>query len=158
MVMRISEGLDGSAVVVRQAWGSFEEVVSRLVERLAGVGRVPSTLIESTIRHVCQREEMASTAMVDIGVSIPHARVEGVNGIQLAIAVSQEAVYEVVVGVPISIVALVLSSPSMAGEHLNYLAALGMLLQSESNRERLRNASSPEEIIRLVREDERLRG
>jgi PTS system nitrogen regulatory IIA component len=93
--------------------------------------------------------------MVDIGVSIPHARVEGVRGIVLAIAVSPDGVYQVAAGAPISIVALVLSSPTLTGEHLNYLASISMLLQSEQTRQRLRDAHDPTEVLRLVHEHER---
>lgn len=154
MVMRISDGLDGGAVVVRQSYRTFEATIGGLVERLAAVGRVPDTLVEPAVRRICEREAIASTAMVDIGVSIPHARVDGVRGILVAIAVAPDAVYEVAAGAPISIVALVLSSPSLTGEHLNFLSSISMLLQSEQTRQLLRDAGDAGEVLRLVYEHE----
>jgi mannitol/fructose-specific phosphotransferase system IIA component (Ntr-type) len=158
MVIRVSEALVVSTVSVRPAWRSFAETIEGLVDHLVSAGRLPRDLAASAVAHICQREEMASTAMVDIGVSIPHARLEGINGIVAALAVSPGAVYQVADGVPISIVALVLSSPALTGEHLNFLSALSMLLQSARMREQLRNASTPEAVLRLIRNNEQARG
>jgi PTS system nitrogen regulatory IIA component len=91
-------------------------------------------------------------------VSMPHARLDGVDGIAAAIAVSPTAVYQLADGLPIAIVVLVLSSPSLTGEHLNFLAALSMLLQSAQFRRQLCNAASPQEVLDLVRGSERSRG
>jgi mannitol/fructose-specific phosphotransferase system IIA component (Ntr-type) len=154
MVMRISEGLTDGAVVVRESWQTFEETINGMVARLAATGRLPSTLIDPAVLRICEREAIASTAMVDIGVSIPHARVEGIREIMLAIAVAPGGVYEVAAGAPISIVALVLSSPALTGEHLNVLSSISMLLQSEQTRRRLRDAENPSEVLRLVHEHE----
>jgi mannitol/fructose-specific phosphotransferase system IIA component (Ntr-type) len=158
MAMRISEGFEGGAVMVRPSWRSFTETVAGLVERLSQIGKIPPGLGEQAVRHICEREAMASTAMVDIGVSIPHARIDGVKGVVAALAVSPSAVYQVADGLPITIVALVMSSPSLTGEHLNFLSSISMLLQSDLTRQRLRNASDSDEVVRLVRENESLRG
>lgn len=152
--MRITDGLVGDAVVVRPAWESFEAVVAGLVERLAVAHQLPQALADQAVRRICEREAIASTAMVDIGVSIPHARVDGVSGVMAALAVSPEPVYEVADGLPISIVALVLSPPALTGDHLNFLSSISMLLQSENNRHNLRQATSPDAVIRLVRDGE----
>jgi mannitol/fructose-specific phosphotransferase system IIA component (Ntr-type) len=154
MVMRISEGLKGGAVVVRRSWQTFEATVSGLVSSLAEAGRLPADLVDEAKQRICEREAIASTAMVDIGISIPHARVEGVRGVLVAIAVAPDFVYEVAAGAPISIVALVLSSPALTGEHLNFLSSVSMLLQSEQTRRQLRQAADANEVLRLVCENE----
>ncbi len=150
--MRLSEGLAGSVVVVQPGWTSFEEAVSGLVEQLVHAGRLPRTLAPAAIQRICERERITSTAMVDIGVSIPHARLEGIDGVVAALAVAPEAVYHVAAGLPISIVALVLSSPASGGAHLNFLAGLSLLLQSARLRAALRQAKSAADVMRLVAE------
>jgi len=152
--MRVSEALAAGGVMVRPEWGSFAATVSGLVERLVSSGRLPGQLAGEAVRRVQEREAVASTAMVDIGVSIPHARLDGIDGIVAAMAVSPRAVYQVGDGMPISIVVLVLSSPTLVGEHLNFLASLSMLLQSERFRQRVRNAETAEEVQQLVRSNE----
>ena len=154
--MRVSDALVGQPIV-RPAWGSFDNAIAALVEHVVACGRLPGTLAEQAVQRIREREAMASTAMVDIGVSIPHARLAGIDGIAAAIAVSPTAVYQLADGLPISIAVLVLSSPSLTGEHLNFLATLSLLLQSARIRQQLRNASSPQAILRLVQESEAAR-
>jgi len=152
--MRVSEALVSGAIVVRPAWKSLDDAIAGLVGQLAAASRLPHQLIDMAVARIREREAVASTAMVDIGVSIPHARLDGINGVIAAIAVAPRAVYQVADGLPISIVALVLSSPSLSGEHLNFLSALSMLLQSARFRERLRNAATPDEVLRFIRANE----
>jgi mannitol/fructose-specific phosphotransferase system IIA component (Ntr-type) len=151
MKMRVSDVLVSRAIMAQAAWGTFEETATGLVERLAASGLLPDGLAGQAVQRICEREALASTAMVDIGVSIPHARLDGINGIVASVAVSRRAVYQVVDGLPISIVLLVLSSPSLTGEHLTFLSAASMLLQSERVRGQLRNAVSADEVLRLIR-------
>lgn len=154
MAIRVSEAVAVGGVVIRPQWETFEDTVSGLVERLVASGRLASDLAALAVRRIQEREAVASTAMVDIGVSIPHARLEGISGIVAAMAVAPRAVYQVGDGMPISIVVLVLSSPDLVGEHLNFLASLSMLLQSQRFRQRVRNAATPEDVERLVRTSE----
>lgn len=148
--MRLIDSLAGGDILVGPTWATFEETVAGMVDHLVAAGRVPSTVADVAVRSIREREVMASTAMVDIGVSIPHARVDGIDGLVAALAVSPTAVYQFSDDVPISIVALVLSSPNMAGDHLNFLSALSMLLQSARTREALRNAPTVGDVVRLV--------
>ena len=154
MAIRVSEALAAGGVMVRPEWDSFAATVSGLVECLVSSGRLPGQLAGEAVRRIQQREAVASTAMVDIGVSIPHARLDGIDGIVAAMAVSPRAVCQVGDGLPISIVVLVLSSPTLVGEHLNFLASLSMLLQSARFRQRVRNAATAEEVQQLVRSNE----
>lgn len=154
MVIRVSEALVAGSVMVRPAWEDFGETISGLVERLVASGRLPSHLAPEAVQRIHEREAMASTAMVDIGVSIPHARLQGINSILAAMAVSPQAVYQAGNGLPISIVVMVLSSPASAGEHLNFLASLSMLLQSARFRQSVRHAATPDEVQHLIRTNE----
>jgi mannitol/fructose-specific phosphotransferase system IIA component (Ntr-type) len=156
--MRVSDALVSRAVVVHPAWKTLDDTIVGLIDLLVASARLPHELVELAVARVREREAVAGTAMVDIGVSIPHARLDGIEGVIAAIAVSPQAVYQVADGLPISIVALVLSSPSSSGEHLNFLSALSMLLQSGRIRERLRNAATPGDVVRLIRDNEQARG
>jgi mannitol/fructose-specific phosphotransferase system IIA component (Ntr-type) len=154
MVIRVSDALAAGGVMVRPEWDSFAATVSGLVEQLVSSGGLPGRLGAEAVRRIHEREAVATTAMVDIGVSIPHARLDGIDSIVAAMAVSPRAVYQVGDGLPISIVVLVLSSPTLVGEHLNFLASLSMLLQSARFRQRVRNAATADEVQQLVRANE----
>ncbi len=148
--MRLNDGLADGDIIVGPAWMTFEVTVTAMVDHLVAAGRLPSAIAATAVRSIREREIIASTAMVDIGISIPHARVDGVTSLVAALAVSPTAVYRFADDVPISIVALVLSSPSMAGEHLNFLSALSLLLQSARTRDALRNAPNACAVMRLM--------
>lgn len=149
---RVVDIIESGGVLISPGFDRFEDAVDALVDRLVASGELAEDLREEAIDAVGKRELLSSTVMVEIGVSIPHARLEGVDGVIGAMAVSPSAVYHAMAGVPISIVVLVLSAPDLAGEHLNVLAALSMLLQSESVRDELAAAPSPDRVIELLRE------
>jgi mannitol/fructose-specific phosphotransferase system IIA component (Ntr-type) len=153
--MRVTDTLDAGAIVTGARWPDIGAAVEGLVGRLVQSGRLDAALEARAVAAVCERERLSSTAMVDIGVSIPHARVEGLDHIIAALAVSPEAIYGASVGTPISIVALLLSPPAQTGEHLNLLSAFSLLLQSARFRRRLQLAETPEAVLALIREHER---
>ena len=158
MAIRVGDALAAGVVVIQPAWQTFEEAVSGLVDELVAARRLPTSLRMTAAQRIREREAIANTAMVDIGVSIPHARLEGIAGIIAGLAVSPTMVYQVADRLPISIVALVLSPPSLTGEHLDFLSSLSMLLQSGRNRAALRAATTPEDVARLVRANELVHG
>ncbi len=148
--MRLADVLDERVVVVGQSWPSFAATIQGLLEVLVRATRLPPDSVPATLEQVCRRERQSSTAMVDIGVSIPHARIDAIDGIACAMAVAPRAVYEFGFGLPISIVALVLSSTSLATEHLQFLSSLSLLLQSERCRSELRRALSAAQALAVL--------
>lgn len=152
--MRVTDVLEAGGVVIRPPWKSFEEAVRGLVESLVQKGQIPAALSESAVRAVCQREQMASTAIVEISVRIPHARLEGVRKVVAALAVSPTAVYSGEPEVPITIMALVLSPPDLAADHLQLLSGLSLLLQSETVRRSLRQAADDGVALEVLRRAE----
>lgn len=149
--MRISERIEKSLVVVGQSWQTFEHTVAALAQLLVEAGRLRAELLQETVVRICRREQEASMTMADVGLSIPHVRVEGIEGIAWSLAIAVPAVFSVGVGLPIPIVALVLSAPSATGEHLEFLSSLSLLLQSGNCRRRLLGARSSQEVLEILR-------
>jgi PTS system nitrogen regulatory IIA component len=112
---------------------------------------LPAAVRERAIRAVIGREAVASTAIVEIGVAVPHARVEGVDGVVAALAASPTGLYYAMAGVPISVMVIVLSAPELVGEHLNTLASVSLLLQSAAVRRGLEHADDAAGALRLLR-------
>jgi PTS system nitrogen regulatory IIA component len=156
MVVRPGDEPEVRAVIVRTPWGSFEEAVRGLVQELVASGQLRVELADAAVHAVLDREAGGSTALMEIGVSIPHARLDGVPGIVAVLAVSQTAVYYAHAEVPIAIMVLVLSSPGLSGEYLNFLSRLSLLLQSASTRRSLQDATAASEVIACLRSQVRL--
>lgn len=155
---RVVDILESGGVILSPRYPSFAAVVEGLVDVLIDRGQLSPDRHDPAIRAVCEREALSSTVMVEIGVSIPHARVAGVRGVIGALAVSPDGVYDAMAGVPISIVVLVLSSPDLAGDHLNVLAGLSMLLQSETVRRGVVTAADERMAIEFLRDHGTRRG
>jgi mannitol/fructose-specific phosphotransferase system IIA component (Ntr-type) len=152
---RVSDALGRGAVLVRPNYTTFADTIEGLVGALSDAGGLPATLTDVATRMVQEREAVSSTAMVEISVSIPHTRLDGVDQILAGLAVSPGGVYEVTDGLPICIVVLVLTPTDLVNEHLEFLHSLSLLLQSAHLRERLQHAITPEDILLAIRENER---
>ena len=139
--------MSSSASAAARSRRRCPSLVDNLVEREL----LSPSLRDPAVTAICERELLASTAIVEIGVSIPHARVDGVQGVIGALAASPRAVYYAMAGVPISIVSVILSAPNSSGEHLNVLASLSMLLQSQSVRRGIEQAADAAAALAVLR-------
>lgn len=132
-------------------WRTFVETVSGLVETLAATGTMPSGREEEATGAVVAREAEASTALLDIHVGIPHARLAGLRRAVTAIAVSPDGLYEAVPTVAIQVVALVLSPPAATADHLRTLTGVATLLRSETLRAALLAAPDGTAALAVLR-------
>jgi len=151
--MRAVRIIEKGGILLAPPCGTFAEAVGALVDTLIGNQRLPAALRQRAIRAVCERESVASTAIVEIGVSVPHARLDGVRGVVAALAATPTALYYATAGVPISIMVLVFSAPDLIGEHLDALAGVSMLLQSATLRRRIEHAADAPAALRILRGD-----
>lgn len=149
--MPVTDVIEAGGILLRPSCDTLEGAVGALVASLVERGCLDQGLSDQAVAAVCGREQTASTAIVEIGVSMPHARLAGVGGVVGALAVSSSAVYYAMTGVPISIVALILSGPEHVSEHLNMLAGLSMLLQSPSVRRGLEEAADTATALAVLR-------
>ena len=149
--MIVVDLVEAGGILLRPPCATFEEAVRSLVDSLVTQGRLRASFREAAVRAVCEREQIASTAVVEIGVSVPHARLTGVEGVMAALAASPTGLYHAMAGVPISIMALVLSGQDLAAEHLNVIAGLSILLQSHSVRHDLEHASDVRAAVAVLR-------
>lgn len=157
MATRLSDALIPETVLLRTSWDGLEATIAGAVEALADAECVVRDDVPKVVRLLCEREFISSTAMPDIGVSIPHARFANTRGIAAALVACPGGVYEHGHGLPIEIVVLVLTSPAMTNEHLSFLASLSELLQSERFRAAIVKATSAQQVLALIAEQERER-
>ena len=115
---------------VAPPWRTFADTVGGLVDSLIAAGMLGEDTREPAVRAVSAREAEASTALLDIGVGVPHARLAGLRQPVVALAVSRAGIYEPVPTVAVATVALVLSPPSAAADHLHILTEIATLLRS----------------------------
>jgi mannitol/fructose-specific phosphotransferase system IIA component (Ntr-type) len=149
--MRAVEIIATGGIMLAPPCGTFEQAVGGLVDTLIANNRLPDAMRHEAVRAVCDREAMASTAVVEIGVSVPHARLSGIAGVIGALAATPTALYYATAGVPISIMVLIFSAPDLIGEHLNTLASISLLLQSAALRRDIEHAPDSATALRILR-------
>jgi mannitol/fructose-specific phosphotransferase system IIA component (Ntr-type) len=135
-------------------WRTFGETVEGLVDLLDSGGCLPGGAAIATAA-VKAREHESSTALLDIHVGVPHARLADLSEPVVALVVSRAGLYEAVPTVPIQIVALVLSPLDSGTEHLDILAGIATLLRSPRLRTALLDAGESREALDALRRHER---
>ena len=141
--MTFVERLAPQLVAVGPGWRTFPATVEGLVDLLVAGGALAARSRGAAVRAVAAREASSSTALLEIGVGVPHARLDEVQQETVALAVDRDGLYEAVPTVPIHIVALVLSPPAAADEHLRILASIATRLRSSTLRAALLDAPDP---------------
>jgi PTS system fructose-specific IIC component len=148
--MSFVERLRPELISVRPGWETCPETVRGLVEQLVAGSALAAELGAGATAAVLAREAESSTALLDIRVGVPHARLAGLPAPVAALALSETGLYEPVPTVRIQIVALVLSPPAAVSDHLAMLAGISTLLRSTALRTRLLGAPTPAEAFAVL--------
>jgi len=137
-------------IAIAPPWRGFPDTIGGLVDTLVGARAVPEAQRAEAVRAVVAREAESSTAVLDIGIGVPHARLAGLGKTVVALGLSPDGLYEPVPTVPIKIVGLVLSPSDAGNDHLQTLAGIATLLRSEPLRETLLRASEPAAVMKAL--------
>ena len=154
--MSFVDRLRPELIRVAPPWRTLEETIAGLATALGDARLVPATAHAAAVRAVAAREAEASTALLDIGVGIPHARLADLARPVAALAVSATGLYEAVPTVRIGIVALVLSPPEAGPQHLRILSGIATLLRSAELRASLLAARDADDALATLRRHDRL--
>jgi len=101
---------------------------------------------------IMDREQKMSTGMKH-GIAIPHGKSTSIHDLVACIGISDTAVdFDALDQEPCRIFIMTLSPVEKTGPHLQFLAEISLLFKSEEKRRDILNASSPEEIIRILSE------
>lgn len=96
-----------------------------------------------------EREQIGSTG-VGNGVAIPHGKVVGLKEIIFCFGRSQKGVnFEAIDNRPVYLFALLLSPANIASEYLQALAHISTVLKQHTNRIKLLQSPSSQEIVSL---------
>jgi PTS system nitrogen regulatory IIA component len=108
---------------------------------------------DAVYRAFAERERLATTG-VGMGVAIPHGRVD-IPDFKVVIAISQEGVpFDSVDGELAHIFVAVLGPVRNPAEQLRMLARISRVLKDQSVRHRLLAASSSQDLLQIVAEEE----
>lgn len=125
-----------------------------LLRELVGALGTDASLSEAVLDAVRQREAVLSTGIGN-GVAIPHGKTPGANRLLLAAGVApQGAEFEALDGKPVQLFFLLVGPESAAGDHVKALSRISRLVQRDSFRRRLVQASSAQDFYAILTEAE----
>jgi len=133
-------------------------VIREMVNSLAPHIGLDEEAAAAVAKAVIQRENQGSTGFGK-GVAVPHVKHPSVPRIAATIARSSSGVdFAALDRAPVFIVVLLLSPPDNPDQHLASMENIFRHLQRDNFRRFLRQASTKEEIIDLVKEADELPG
>jgi PTS system nitrogen regulatory IIA component len=109
---------------------------------------------DGLLKTLMDREALGSTG-IGQGVAIPHGKSAAVGAPAAALGLSKKGVeFESLDGEPVHILFLLMAPADAAALHLKALAKVSRLLKDKFFRQALRDASSVEEILKIIREED----
>lgn len=131
---------------------SKEEAIKLLSQKAGEVGRVND--VKGYMDAVIAREEQYSTG-VGFGVAIPHGKTDAVSEPFLMFATVEPIDWQSLDGRDINMIfAIGVPEKDSSTLHLKILANLSRRLMKEDFRQALENATTPKEIIELLKQSD----
>jgi len=126
-----------------------QEIIAELVDLLASRHKLLDR--DLVLADVLDREKTMSTGMAH-GIALPHAKTEGVDEMVVAVGVKKTGIdFESLDGESSRLFIMVASPKKYTGPHLQFLAAIGSVLEDTATCEAVINSVSPEEAAGLLR-------
>lgn len=153
--MRLSAVLPESAIVVGlgglDKWG----VIGKLTDLLVASEQAQPAWRDAILRALHEREKQSSTGMQD-GFAIPHARMEEpIQNTLVSLAVLAEGMdFDAIDGQMTRTVVCLITPRKQNREHLRVLAGIAQLFARAEFRNALLEATSPKEVLAVIRAEE----
>lgn len=107
------------------------------------------------LEKILDRERMMSTGIGE-GLAIPHAKSEVMKQSRVAFGRIPKGIdFEALDGKPVNLIFLLVGPPDSASLHVKILALIARLTRDPGFREQLLAAGDADEVIRLIREEEK---
>lgn len=148
--MKIIDILSPDSVVVNpdiQTKKDMLKILSDMAARKTGVN-------ERVISDALTERERLGTTGIGRGVALPHTRLSNLKKIYCAFLKTAPVDFESVDNKPVDLAFLLLVPEDAGADHLKALARLSRLLRDESVAARMRETDSPEELYRLIEQND----
>ncbi len=156
--MKLSDFIVTEATVPELQATDRNGVIREMVNTMAPCIGLSEEEAAAVSKAVIQRENQGSTGFGK-GVAVPHVKHPAVKRIAAAIARSSGGVdFAALDRAPVYIVVLLLSPPDNPDQHLASMENIFRHLQRDTFRRFLRQASTKEEIVDLIKEADELPG
>ena len=150
--MKLQDVIDKEAILLDL---KSKDKIGILNELVAPAARITGIDQSRMVRVLMDRERLGSTG-IGGGIAIPHGKLKNLESVVLGFGLSAKGVdFESMDGRPTHLFFLLLTPENATDLHLKLLARVSRLLKQEDLKEMLMHAASPEEIIDIVKKDDK---
>ena len=150
--MTLLDILSPASTIVDLKGDTKEEIIAELVDSLSASEAISDR--DKVLQAVLEREKIMSTGIGD-GIAIPHGKSESVVKLVAALGTQRRGVdFEALDGEPAYVFFLLVSPANVSGPHIKALARISRLLKNDDFKKKLIAASSPDEIISTIQNEE----
>ncbi|MDR1059195.1 MAG: PTS sugar transporter subunit IIA [Treponema sp.] len=129
---------------------SKEDIINELLDILVAANKIQDR--QAAYDVVMEREQKMSTGMKH-GIAIPHGKSPLIKDLVACIGISDNPVeFDALDHEPCRIFIMTLSPVEKTGPHLQFLAEISLLFKSSEKRQEILNASSADDILRILSE------
>ena len=137
---------------IRDIKSRTKEGVLRELTKLASTAPEVSDP-EAFLKAIRVRETAMSTG-IGMGIAIPHAKIPSITDLVMAVGRSRKGIdFDSLDGLPVHIIFMMGSSDKQSVEFLKLIAKIGALFNERGFQERFLKAKTPEEMYRLLNEN-----
>lgn len=150
--MKLTDFVIPEAIIPELKAGTKEEAIREMIASLKNTGTISADDEESIVAAVLKREELGSTGIGN-GVAVPHTKHPSVEQLVATVALAKHGVdFASLDGEDVFILFLLVSPPDRPGDHLRGLENISRHLRNNNFCNFLRQASSKEDVMELLRE------
>lgn len=150
--MKIGDILSDKTVSVNLDCKDKDEAINKMIDLASNSGLM--TDVEKVRQCVFEREKLVSTG-VGKGFAIPHGKTDEIKDIVAAFAILKEPIdFDSIDLEPVKFIFLIVGKESLLNAHIKLLSRISRLMNKDEFRDKLAEAKSPGEVLKLFRDEE----
>jgi mannitol/fructose-specific phosphotransferase system IIA component (Ntr-type) len=149
--MNLRKALSRETISMELKGATKESIIEEMIDLLVAAGRIRDVKDrKEVLKAVLDRERRMSTGMQN-GIAIPHGKTDRVDSLVAALALKKQGVdFGALDNLPSRIFIMTLSPDTRTGPHIQFLAEISRQLSDASVRERILNATTPDEVLAIL--------
>ncbi|MDQ3019832.1 MAG: PTS sugar transporter subunit IIA [Bacteroidota bacterium] len=152
--MKISDILHEKIISVNLICSDKDDAINQMVDLADKSGLMLNK--EKVKQCVFDREKLVSTG-VGKGFAIPHGKTDEIKDIVAAFAVLKEPIdFDSIDLEPVKFIFLIVGKESLLNAHIKLLSRISRLMNKDDFREKLEEAKSSEEVLKLFKDEEQI--
>lgn len=150
--MNLAEFVVRDAIIPDLTARTKDEAIRAMVASLCRAGCIARENEENIVSAILKREELGSTG-IGRGIAVPHTKHPSVDKLIATIALSEAGVdFQSLDGEDVYILFLLISPPDRPGDHLRGLESISRHLKNDNFCNFLRQSTTPDDVMELLRE------